>query len=290
MAKQTSHTSTSTCKDIRPQYASARIGNEVFYIPFAYYYRVRLGTVGKLLSWMLIYLLPVFWYSYLATDSMSYVFVLNFMLILLSVFTLYETGYIHNDTFATMHEERPAIRLYEHNLTYFYSHWKQIFLIRILYADIALAAFLLVNGITVATALTTACILIVPFLFFVYNTWRQRYNVLLYPVLVFSRYIPFLLLYDAGWQLYLLMFLSFPCINMLERFSMPSYRFAFMKRILPDEDSKTLFRVLYYLVVTPVLLFFFSPFKLIPFFILGVYRISILVLLRFYRPRNYLQN
>ena len=49
--------------NIRERYTRSYISNAVFYIPFAYYYAVRLGTVPKLLSWLLLYLMPTAFYS-----------------------------------------------------------------------------------------------------------------------------------------------------------------------------------------------------------------------------------
>lgn len=268
---------------------SSSISNAVFFIPFAYYYRVRLQTIPKLLSWMLIYLLPVFWYSWMAATNINTAFIVTCFCILIAVFSLYEAGYIHNDTFATRKELNPTLRLAANNLSYFYSHYKSIFFFRLLYSSLALTTIFIIDGLNKFSVLTALSIAFVPILFFFYNHWRNKYNVFLYPLLVFSRYLPFLLPYDPDCKLVLLLFFVFPFPNMIERFSMPKYRFRIVRYFLPRESSKTIFRTLYYIIVVAILSFVLSHEELLPFYILAVYRTLLLVITRFYSPKRYLQ-
>lgn len=279
---------------IRNRYAASAIPDRVFWMPFAYLYRVRLGTFPKLLSWMLLYLMPAAFYSAWGNPCPPLRFVLNFLLVLWSTFTLYETGYIHNDTFATRREHNPALRLYDTNLNYFYRHWKAVFACRAAYAVAGLTGLFLLNGNTPAFWRTAAAILLIIPLFLLYNHIRSRWNTLLYPLLVFSRYIPFMLLYPIDPLSVLLLFLSFPCLNMLERFSMPKYRFPLMRRLIPEERSKTAFRVAYYALLTPLLALWFhaagiSLWRLLPLCLLAAYRFALWILLRHTTPKNYLQ-
>lgn len=66
-----------------------------------------------------------------------------------------------------------------------------------------------------------------------------------------------------------------------------------MRRCIPDEGSKTFFRVIYYfvvlLVLVPAMYFNGIPLTLlIPFFILGAYRLGVFFLLKYHKPANYL--
>ena len=92
-------------QDIRSKYASKHISNVVFYIPFSYYYVVRLGTIPKWLSWALIYLFPTCYYSALTYQGDWCAFAVNYLLILLATFSLYELGYILNDTMGICREK-----------------------------------------------------------------------------------------------------------------------------------------------------------------------------------------
>ena len=281
--------------DIRERYASDGIENGVFYVPLAYLYRVRLGTVGKMLSWLFIYLLPCVFYAWCAagTEVEWWRFTAQMLLVFMAVITVYELGYIFNDTYATRREAQPAIRLYQHNFDHFYSHVPHIVATRLVCAATFMALLYICCDATKTYWLAaSAGALIIP-LFAVYNLWRTKWNVMLYPVLLFSRYIPYLLLYDASWQYVALLFFSVPGLSMLERYSMPRHRFAMMRWLIPDEQSKTRFRVIYYTLALMALMILHVvrglPLILAaPYCVLWAYRIAIMLYVRHHTPRNYL--
>ena len=268
------------------------ISNAVFYIPFGYYYVVRLGTWQKLLSWLLIYIMPTVCYSFFTYDGAVLPFVLNYLLLLVATFSLYELGYILNDTVAILHEEMPAVRLYPNNFEHFSRYARLIVLARFCYAIITLVLLYLIDA-RIFTLPLAANILAIPMIFAVYNSWRSKYNVWLYPLLVFSRYLPFMLLYRIDGLAILLLFLSFPLLNMLERFSMPRYRFPLMRRLIPTEESKTMFRVWYYAVLLLILAILYiltiiHYTLILPVLILFVYRLALAYWVRNHQPTNYL--
>jgi len=279
--------------NIRERYTRSQISSAVFYIPFAYYYTVRLGTVPKLLSWVLLYLIPAAFYSAWTYCGSWTLWTANYLLVLLATFSLYEFGYIYNDTRAIRYEELPAIRLYRRNFLH-YDRWHILILsVRVLYSVIALSALYCLNAGNERVWYVVAGIGLMCLFFDIYNRWRNRYNVWFYPLLVCSRYAPFMLLYETGWLPYLLLFLSFPLVNALERFSMPRYRWPLMRRLIPDEQSKTRFRVVYYsltLIFTATALYGsgLSLKGVIPIGILFVYRLALLGWVRRHTPENYL--
>jgi len=284
--------------DIRAKHVSANIPNAVFYIPFGYYYAVRLGTLPKLLSWMLIYIMPTAFYSFMTYEGAVLPFVVNYLLVLLAVFSLYELGYILNDTVAIRHEKQPAIRLYEHNFEHFGYYKRAIIAARIGYAIIATGTLIAINAqnttiISRNLWLTCACIAAILPIFIIYNCWRNKYNVWLYPVLVFSRYLPFMLMYRIdGWAI-MMLFLSFPFANMLERFSMPLHRFPVMRQLIPTEESKTIFRPFYYLAILWVPLLLPIPINaayiyMFPPVILFFYRLTLYFIVKRHHLTNYL--
>ncbi|MBQ9704663.1 MAG: hypothetical protein IJV55_00515, partial [Paludibacteraceae bacterium] len=156
-----------TDNDIEKRKTDGRNGI-IFFLPFAYYFSIRLKTVPKLLSWLLLYLFPTGWYAYLCAGGFSLHFVLTYLLLLIAVFTLYETGYIHNDTYATRRETEPTLRLDEASQTFFYHHAGQIFGSRACIALLALTGFFLLNGRSAASWCTVASVMAVPVLFYAY--------------------------------------------------------------------------------------------------------------------------
>ncbi|MCM1035308.1 MAG: hypothetical protein NC038_06775 [Paludibacter sp.] len=238
--------------------------------------------------------MPTIFYSAYQQEWTSSLFWINYLLILLAVFSFYEIGYIHNDTFATRHESAPSLRLYKENLLYFEQHWKSIFISRTVVAVVSMILFFLLNYRTIAAFYTICNILLIVPLFLCYNSIRNHYNVWLYPLLVWSRYVPFLLPYVTDALLFVLLFLSFPCLNMLERFSMPKHRFPIMRYFIPTEQSKTRFRVIYYsllltILIPLILLKHYSIVILTPFGILWCYRLCLWLLVQYRTPKNYLQ-
>ena len=243
-----------------------------FYIPFAYLYGVRLRSVPKLLSWLLLYILPTAFYSHLD--------VLSYTLVLFATFTLYELEYIFNDTVAVQHESQPSLRLTDTQTAYFFAHRYLIIFTRLLIAALCLALLSLLHSFTPSLLCALAIMLI---LFTYYNRWRNRYNVFLYIWLVFSRYIPFMCLAAHSGIDYILLFVSYPLLIGLERFSMPAYRWPFMRRLIPNEEAKARFRVAYYVLALLVLVPYcyltgLSLYALLPIGVLALYRILRLVI------------
>lgn len=238
-----------------------------FYIPFAYLYSVRLRSITKLLSWLLLYILPTAFYSGLTT--------LSYLLVLFATFSLYELGYIFNDTVAVRREEHPSLRLNESETAYFFAHRWSIVLTRLLIAAICLCALSPTINYQFSIFNSQLSMLV---LFALYNRWRNRYNVFLYVWLVFSRFVPFMCLAEHGAFDYMLLFVSYPMLIGMERFSMPSYRWGLMGKLIPDEPSKARFRAAYYCLALVILVPYClysgrTLYPLTPIAILAVYRI-----------------
>ncbi len=241
---------------------------------------------------MLIYLMPTAFYSAIGYSGSWTLFALNYWLILLAVFSIYEYGYIANDTLSIRHEQQPAIRLYDYNFAHFERYKALIFTSRIGYSLLALLALYALNGYETALRVGLS-ILVMASLFGIYNCWRSWNNVWLYPFLVCSRYVPFMLLMPHPWEVWFLLFLSFPLLNALERFSMPRYRWPLMRKLIPSEESKTRFRAIYYIVVLLFAGIFiyakeYNYIVLTPIFILCLYRVALVFWLKKHKPENYL--
>ena len=289
--------------DRRLQYAREHIPNRVFYLPFDYLFNVRLGTIAKLLSWAVIYIVPTAVYSWLLADNLGIStadFCLSYLVLLLAVFNVYECGYIYNDTTATLKEKYPTVRLYHHNLLYFLKHYYDIIITRAAITLAAVTCYVFLNWHTDNLLLTIVALFFIPFVFTFYNRTRNKWNVLIYPFLVLSRYVVFLVPFlqsELTGIAALMLILCFPLCNAIERFSMPRHRFPLIKKIIPDEDSKTLFRVGYYLLLIAVaapLLFILYPTPtatalLAPAALIALMRLIIYIITLHHRPQNYLR-
>ena len=300
MANTTNHTSVG-----RLQYASERIPNRVFYIPFAYLYHVRLGTLPKLLAWAVIYIVPTAVYSALLAHDLSiplWQTMWTYLLLLVIVFTTYESGYIYNDTLLTRKETNPTIRLYDYNLEHFFNHYHIINITRATITILAWLGYIMAMPHFPAKHFLFIVIayFAIPLLFTAYNRNRTIYNVFIYPLLVFSRYFVFLVPYFQSSLMTIAtisLFVCFPLCNAIERFSMPRHRFPLIRTLIPTEQSKTLFRVGYYVILLVILapiLYSLYPVRiastlLSPIVLITLMRLLILIVTRFHQPKNYLR-
>lgn len=268
----------------------------IFYCPFAYYYRIRLQTPAKLLSWCLIYPVVCAYFAAVAQSAITLTGALEFMLNLLAIFSLYELGYILNDTYATRRESSPTLRLSLDQQQYVYTHIRTIVGTRLGIALVCMLTLFAGHYTEPLWILTLLCICAILPIFLVYNAWRSHYNAWLYPILVCSRYIPLLLPYlcHENARLMLLLILTFPVVNGLERFSMPRYRYPLMRHLIPNEPAKTTFRATYYILLAIVLSAIYAYnalplIELLPIYVMTLYRIALLVLTRHHTPQRYLQ-
>lgn len=282
------------------KYARNTISNGAFYIPFCYLYQVRLGTMAKLLSWALLYIFPTLFYAALSTHMAADDFALmaiDYALLLVAVICVYELGYIHNDTFTIRREQHPTRRLYPHNEQFFADHWRSVFLTRLSVSTLILAILLWRHATQPIWWLTVASVALIFPLFLAYNACRTRHNVWLYPLLVFSRYWPLVLPFvhaSGAWRLIGWLYLSFPLVNALERFSMSRYRWPWMRPLIPNEQSKTRFRLIYYAAMSVfatalALRLRICCYELIPIYTLCLYRLTVWIITLRYTPKNYLK-
>ena len=106
-----------TINSRQAKYARAFIPNYVFYIPFAYYGVVRMGTLSKFIGFSIYYILPTLYY-FLYCFGYSLCGILIYLVSLLLLYNLYEVGYIQNDTETVQKERQPSLRLYVYNLRF----------------------------------------------------------------------------------------------------------------------------------------------------------------------------
>lgn len=229
----------------------------LFYIPFVYYYQTRIKTFYKLLSWVMIYLVPI--YLTVCYFSQSEINIIYFFLLIVAVHNLYEIGYIQNDAETIKREREPTLRLTHEQLNYYYSHRLEIYLSRISLSFII--SFWLFMYYSNAAIWLVWCI--IP-LFFLYNKIRSRLNLLLHFLLVFSRFCLPIYCITHNVKVMLLMILMFPLVNMIERMSEKRFEFNCVQKLISTRLD--LFRVVYYFLITTILsvcyLFFNGFFEL----------------------------
>ena len=274
---------------------ASHISNVSFYLPFTYVMLARMGTPAKSLGLLLIYAVPTCYYFLLA-GGFDWSLVPIYLLCITLIYTLYEMGYIQNDTETIKREENPSIWLWPSNFEFYETHKYSIYATRLGLAAGLSVLFCLYWGTHVGTCLFLCMAWSIALIYQIYNRIRNRWNLLLFAMLQICRYLSYLFLFapDVNGKIVLLSFVSFPLCYIVERTSHPRYHLKWIQQLIPSRERLTSFRVKYYAALCLVcsVLLWQNILNLtdcvIPFYFL-VYRSGILLYVkRFGKPRNYL--
>jgi len=224
--------------------------NIFFFLPFFYFYITRIKSLPALINWIFIYIIPTFTLVYLmARESSLFLICVVYSLIVLAVYSIYEAGYIQNDTETIKIETYPTLRLSKEQLEFYEKHKNSIYLIRIslgiLLASFALA---LVNPSKEQVFLVFSALSVIGLVYFVYNQVRNTFTLFLLFMLVSLRYItPLLIFHTQELQFYLwLIILLYPVLNLLDW----TYKKRFKQYTLPFD--KPVVRISYYALLSIV--------------------------------------
>jgi len=220
-----------------------------FYFPILYFLHTRIASVGKLVSWMIIYCVPTFFilYNY---STLSFLHTLiSYLLQILLIYTFYEVGYIQNDCETIKDEVNPTLRLTAAELAYYEKHKAGIYLTRLgLGGCLSAALWHLNNGPDTWPFITVAASIIL--IYQVYNKIRSRFTLVLHFILVCLRFLSYPILFVGSNTVfdfnYFCLLLIFPILNLMERGSNKKFQVKFLQYLIPDPKHLNSFRVWYY--------------------------------------------
>lgn len=257
----------------------------LFYIPLIYLFRTRPHAVVSLLF---THLLPIVT-LYCIQLGLSAQILFCSLLVLLIVESVYEIGYIQNDTETVKTDKNPTWRISEVELDFYHRCKFSIYALRVI-----LVSFSLLFLRSISSDSSILCfgvglsVMLLVFLF--YNSFRGHINMLLYFVLSGLRYIvPFLLFPEnISFRLVIFLLMIHPFIRTLEfKSSKPFYvttNIYFRKYIIRFDVSRLHgFRVIAYvlLFLVSVVLYrisFFSFYYLLIMLYVLLFRAAIYVL------------
>lgn len=217
--------------------------NYKFYIPFLYFIKTRLKSKIKIASWVFIYHIPIFLFSYFYNEHIGF----NILCIIVVIYSLYEVGYIYNDAETIKNEINPTLRLCSQDLIYYEKNKYRIYLFRILIA-LGLCLWYAIYYDKYDVFLTW---FILP-VFLYYNLIRNRFNLILHFILVALRFsLPFYVL-SSNIICFIASLLLFPLINLIERCSENRFNLCFFQGLLLS--NKTSGRYVYYFCIAIFLL------------------------------------
>lgn len=159
-----------------------------YYIPMLYLLHTRLKSIPEVISWSILYLFPI---VYIGGVGVGFENILYVIFSVIFTYAFYEVGYIFNDVFLIKNESNPTMRLSADELTYAEIKIKSILLFRLLFAFAILVIFYFSNYRISYALLCGGGILLI---YYFYNKTRSNASVLLYYLLIISRYCtPFVL-------------------------------------------------------------------------------------------------
>jgi len=277
--------------------------NYSFYIPLLYTFHTRLKTCMKTFSLVIIYVIPVLYILLLECNGAypTVVVILSGCFAIISVYNVYETGYIQNDTETIKQDKSPTIRLSSNNFDYYRRHKKKIYAFRtglfILFSFLHCLFFDVQSLIMFETSLL-AIFLVYQW----YNRRRDRLLIFRYFLLVSLRYIAPLLIYPEhfSWKICIVALMVFPLVKSLsikaENDDGEKYNPIVWKYILKcDKQRLTEYRAVSYgiLLCINLLLYVLNIFSLsycLPVLYMFVYRTSIwLIVIKGFKPAGYLK-
>lgn len=212
------------------------------FIPFVYFIFTRIKTPSSFVSWIIIYFVPILVIATIFGGNDAF---LTFCLIA-SVYSVYEFGYIFNDSLTILKESSPTLRVSEEFSTFVRMNIYKLFILRLFQSYIL--GYIAVGNICLFY------ILPIIILYFFYNNIRSRVNLFLHFFLVLFRYsFPIYVL--SGLSFFWLSIFLFPVPNLIERSTEIRFNFKFLIRLRPYID---LFRVFYYGAITVVVYIFMN--------------------------------
>ena len=213
-----------------------------FYIPFLYFIETRTKTRAKTISWCLIYLFPVLLLFFLFESTKESVELWGQLgLTIVLTYNLYELGYIYNDAETIKKEIKPTLRLSEKEIRYYEGNKKTIYIFRLFVSVVVTFCVYKLGG-----EFLWYPWLLIP-MYAIYNSIRNRLNLLLHFILVTIRYSSPLVVCTGDLRCLIIFTICFSIINVIERCGEKRFELYYFQRELFKNHS--LLRCRYYLFI-----------------------------------------
>jgi len=227
----------------------------LFHIPFVYFYKTRIKSLAALINWIFIYIVPTFTLFVLMAEKSPLVIVsLSYISVILAIYSIYEAGYMQNDTETIKFEINPTLRLSNEQLKYYEEYKSIIYFIRIVFTFLfCMVALVLIDSSREQIFLILSALIMIGITYYFYNQIRNIFTLLLLFVLVSLRYMtPLLLIYEEEWKFYLvLVILLYPVLNLFDWLYKPQFK----QYALPFSQATV--RILYYSLLSVVFSYLF---------------------------------
>lgn len=217
----------------------------ITFMPLSYLFYSRIDSIKEALSW--IYLFPAFCFFvcfFYGSTVLSLVAILKFVVIFLTVISVYEIGYLFNDLKSSSREKEPSIRVSD---CWYQDNFGKLVFLRGIFSLLFFAIFYYVSEPVVLLQFFIA-VLLLSLAFYLHNRIRGRFNVITFLILSFFKYYSVVFLVD-DYYVFLLIFFSFPLLRSIEYGLIKGYiSLRFAKDLFLND--RHFFRFLYLLFIT----------------------------------------
>jgi len=219
-----------------------------YFIPFAYFISSRLKTPDRILSWIIIYPVSLLLAYVTFAHQVSAEALLTMLAGMAAIYTVYELGYLANDSFTVKSEVEPTLRLTAQQQVWIEAHWNLILTSRLSLTLVIIACLLpsQPDGLVVFCC----SILLVAITFYFYNRTRGAISIPLHFILVVCRFSGpcMLVMPEIGFLAFTIV--AFPLINLMERAAEPRYKLTWAQQLIFSNQGSG--RWLYYLIMSLV--------------------------------------
>ncbi|WP_161978998.1 hypothetical protein [Streptococcus sp. S784/96/1] len=210
-------------------------------LPFVYGFRTRVRTLAYKISFLVVTVLPSF-YFILVTRQVNTEKLLGYLIALISMYSLYEIGYIYNDIYTTSFEKKPTMRSSIEEMTFLKRAYPILIMSRVVVITFSVIYFK--NYDRFISWLLLLLLLYIAYIF--HNFTRSTITAFTMFTIVALKYIipSFLFVEELEWYLYLGFILAVvPFARFVEYGSKPYCGLFNVKNFHK-------FRIIYYLVLT----------------------------------------
>lgn len=221
-----------------------------FFVPFLYFFKTRLKNKSNKISWILIYIVPILLMVFFQ-GKVSFLSVLSIFIYITSIYTVYEMGYIWNDTETIKNEKEPTKRLSDIELKFYEKNKYLIYITRLTF--VFLFSFYFISSNIYVFFITNMLAILI--LYLIYNSNRNILNLPLHFLLVCARFVAPVIAFTS--VSFLWVAFVFPIINLLERASEKRFRLHFFYNFFLSDKKRG--RYIYYIILFFICLYFNSP-------------------------------
>ncbi|WP_345987981.1 hypothetical protein WCX18_11480 [Sulfurimonas sp. HSL1-2] len=231
------------------------------FLPFSYLFYSRLSAKSEKISWVIIYVIPVLFFS-AVVSSMGTLQTLGIALLaMVGYVSLYEIGYLQNDLTTTEKEKEPTNRIRAGDHDFFTRQFGKLIWIRYFYVFSVLLILIVLSWYELDLYIfqNASTLLVSRIAFVLHNRWRDRRNIITFAFLQATKYLALPLLFVSAcgsvWAVATLL-LIYPIVRTMEYASSEKFQFSSYQALIGSHDT---FRVKYYflLFIVSICLFFF---------------------------------